>query len=123
MQFVRYGEPRVATIESDDYIPVAVDWATAGTVGPIYYWVSDPHGGDVELRIEPLRGEVVGVTMIESPVRRTSYLDRSGPAIPAEPGAVFVDVGPWGPNPDRVPTRTVVREAGTLTWSENETEF
>lgn len=121
MLFVSHTEqPRSAEIRSGDYIPVSVNWVTIGSVRPIYYRLQSDDGGDIEVKIEPLRGELVGATVIDSPLRRVD-LPRAA-YIPSRvtQGAVFVGVELWDPNPDNVPTKQVVYEKGDLGFGEDE---
>jgi hypothetical protein len=121
MLFVaRTEQPRDADVRSDDYIPLSVNWVRVGSVRPIYYRIQSDDGGDIELKIEPLRGELVGATVIGNPMRRvqvpqTIYM----PPLVTE-GSVFVNLKLWNPNPDNVPTKQVIYEKDALGWGEDE---
>jgi hypothetical protein len=113
------GQPRAAKIWGDAYTPLVVNWAPVGSVRPIYYRVQSPGGGDIELQIEPLKGEVIGVTVIEDPALKVKMPDPTYVASRTDEGAVFVDREPWSLNPDCVPTREVIYEESQLSWAED----
>jgi hypothetical protein len=69
--------------------------------------VTSPHGGDVEVKFEPLTGELVGLVVIELPETSLSMVDGGDRVTEA---AVRIDTAPWVPSPDGVPTRALVRE-------------
>lgn len=114
------GRPRSATIWCDAYTPLVVSWVPVGSVRPIYYRVQSPDGGDIELQIEPLRGEVIGVTVIEDPAYQVKIPDSVRMSSRTDEGAIFIDRDPWNLNPDCVPTREVVYEEGQLGRAEDE---
>lgn len=106
--------PRNAEIRSDDYVPLSVNWVAIGSVRPIYYRLQSDDGGDIELKIEPLRGELIGATVIDSPMRRAQVPEAANIPSRATQGSVFVGLELWDPNPDNVPTKEVVYEKSDL---------
>jgi hypothetical protein len=117
---VRTEEPRNAEVRSDDYIPLSVNWVRVGSVRPIYYRIQSDDGGDIELKIEPLRGELVGATVIDSPKRRLHVPQAIHAPARVTEGSVFVNLELWEPNPDNVPTKQVIYEKDDLGWGEDE---
>ena len=121
MLFVmRTDQPRNAEARFDDYIPLSVNWVPAGGVRPIYYRIQSDDGGDIELKIEPLRGELVGATVIDSPGRRVEVPQTIYVPSQVKEGSVFVNIEPWNPNPDNVPAKRVIYEKDALGWGEDE---
>lgn len=115
MLFVAHtDQPRNAEVRSDAYIPLSVSWVTIGSVQPIYYRIQSDDGGDVELKIEPLRGELVGAVVIDSPVRHVQVPQAAHMPSRVTQGSVFVSLELWNPNPDNVPTKKVIYEKGDL---------
>jgi hypothetical protein len=113
------GQPRSASIESDDYIPLSVDFVPVGSVRPVYYRAHGRGGGEMELKLEPLTGEIIGAVVIRSPAQRVEMPAAAHDPGKASKGSVFVDLGPWDLNPDLVPTRNVVSEEDEMSWSED----
>lgn len=113
--------PRDAVVHGDDYIPLSVNWVQVGSVRPIYYRIRSSDGGDVELKIEPLRGELIGAVVIDSPARRAQVPNSIYVSSQVTEGAVFVDLEKWAPNPDNVPTAENFCEEGQLGWGEDAT--
>lgn len=116
-------QPRNAEIRSDDYIPLSVNWVPIGSVRPIYYRVQSDDGGDIELKIEPLRGELVGATVIDSPMRHVQVPQAAYMPSRVTQASVFVNRELWNLNPDNVPTKEVTYEKGDLGVGEDECYF
>ena len=117
LRVVKVGDPRPVTLESDDYISLAVDWVPAGSVRPVYYRVSCEAGGDVEIKLEPHTGEVIGLVVVAPPTEHISvpsYVEE------ARHGSAFVDLAEWSPNPDLSPQREVVHDKQVLAMGESE---
>jgi hypothetical protein len=111
--------PRNAVVHCDDYIPLSVNWVQVGSVRPIYYRIQSVDGGDVELKIEPLRGELIGAVVIENPARMVPVPKPIYTSSRVTEGAVFVVLEKWDLNPDNVPTKEYVYEEGRLGWGED----
>jgi hypothetical protein len=114
-------QPRNAVVQSDDYIPLSVNWVEVGSVRPIYYRIRSADGGYVELKIEPLRGELIGAVVIDSPARRVEVPESIYITSQVTEAALFVGLENWEPNPDNVPTREYVSEESRLGWGEDAT--
>jgi hypothetical protein len=112
--------PRNAVVRSDDYIPLSVNWVQVGSVRPVYYRIRSSDGGNVELKIEPLRGELIGAVVIDSPARRVGVPKSIYIPSRVTEGAVFVNLAKWNLNPDNVPTTEYVYEETQLGWGEDE---
>jgi|HubBroStandDraft_3_1064219.scaffolds.fasta_scaffold03890_2 hypothetical protein len=113
--------PRNAVVRGDEYVPLSVNWVQVGSVRPIYYRIRSSDDGDVELKIEPLRGELIGAVVIDSPTRRVQVPKSIYISSLVTEGAVFVSLKKWNPNPDNVPTTEYVYEEGRLGWGEDAT--
>jgi hypothetical protein len=111
--------PRNAVVHSDDYIPLSVNWVEVGSVRPVYYRIRSSDGGNVELKIEPLRGELIGAVVIDSPARGVGIPESIYISSQVTEGAIFVELKKWNPNPDNVPTKEYVNEEGRLGWGED----
>jgi hypothetical protein len=114
------GRPRNGVVHGDDYIPLSVNWVQVGSVRPIYYRIRSSDGGDVELKIEPLRGELIGAVVIDSPERRVEVPKSIYVSSRVTEGAVFVNLAKWNLNPDNVPTIEYVYDEGWLGCGEDE---
>lgn len=117
LKVVRVGDPRRVSVESDECISLAVDWVRAGSVRPVYYRVSGDATGDVEIKLEPHTGEVIGLVVIEPPTERIAPPNSVDEA---RNGSVFVDLTEWSPNPDLSPQREVVHDKQALAMGETE---
>lgn len=116
----RTGPPRPAVIElKDDYIPLSVHWVPVGSVRPVYYRAHGADDGDIELKLEPLTGEIIGAVIIRSPAQRVEMPAAAHDPNQAGQGSVFVDLSAWELNPDLVPKRDVVSEEDDMSWSED----
>jgi hypothetical protein len=124
LRVVRVGEPRPASVESDDYICLAyiclaVDWVPPASVRPVYYRVHGELSGDVEVKLEPNTGEVIGLVVIEPPSNRIR-VPRSALERGSGSGAVFIDLEEWDLDADHFPRRQVVHDKQTLALGEAE---
>lgn len=91
MLAVSYADrPRNGVVHGDDYIPLSVNWVQVGSVRPVYYRIRSSDGGDVELKIEPLRGELIGAVVIDSPARRVGVPKSIYISSRVAEGAVFI---------------------------------
>jgi hypothetical protein len=117
LRVVKVGDPRPVTVEFDDYVSLAVDWVEAGSVRPVYYRVSAEDSGDVEVKLEPHTGELIGLVVIESPTERIPIPDAVDRG---RLGSIYVDLAEWGLNPDRFPRREVIHDKQILGVGEAE---
>ncbi|QUQ66190.1 hypothetical protein [Kutzneria sp. CA-103260] len=124
LRVTRVVEARTGDVEGDVYVPFSVDWVPVGSAGtPAYYFAEDRDGGSsagyVELKIERVTGEVIAVVVVNLPKRQAAMPDLTG--IPVVEGGVRVDLAPWEPNPDLVPTKERFDERCPLSVAEDET--
>lgn len=99
--------PRPARIDFDDYVPLRVHWVEPGSVSAVYCRLVGELGGDLEVKLEPLTGELIGIVVNEFPPHcEHGILDSDEVAAHAQPR---FDLAPWNPTPDAVPTSDVVR--------------
>jgi hypothetical protein len=119
------SDPRVASVDDDPYILFSADWVSPGGAGlPVYYFATDQSSesgknGFIEVKLERLTGEVIGAVVVSLPTARSDIPD----SIPFENGAVRVDMEPWVPNPDLVPTKGRFDESESLSVSFNDSHI
>jgi hypothetical protein len=53
-------------MEPDDYISLSVGFVPVGSVRPVYYRAHGHGDGEMELKLEPLTGEVIGPVVIRA---------------------------------------------------------
>ena len=91
-------------VEADPWIPLTVTWAAGSGEQPLYWRVSGSRGGEVEVKVDPVRGALFEVIVIDPPpVSVTEGKLRHGrEGVTADPGVAVVDLSPWGvvKNPD-----------------------
>lgn len=92
----------VATVETDPWVPLKIRWDVLQGAQPVYLFASGISGGYVEIKIDPLAGAVISLTVIDEPPLAEGRFDEvsssgSDPSVPlvdlsqlggADPGSI-----------------------------------
>jgi hypothetical protein len=88
---------------SDAYVEISLDWRPESLAAtPASCLVRDRSGSDggyVQVKVEPLTGEVYSVVMVTRPVAVVEVPPWL--SMPVEQGVVRLDLAPWPKDPDR----------------------
>ncbi|WP_125695014.1 hypothetical protein [Amycolatopsis sp. WAC 04169] len=122
-----FGEARDAVVSRVENVPFTVAWVPCKIAGSgLWLCIEDRKkgfaGGYVELRIDPMSAEIVGLSVLRNPVASTHESASDTDDLPVVsigdlPKIAFgpkVDVSMWEPGPRRIPRRAVVQEARNL---------
>lgn len=108
-------------VETDEWIDFKATWYPRPTGQPIYVRISGSHGGEVELKVEPITGRLIQAIVIvappappvEIPTPDTTHSTRQAPAI---------DLTEWDTPEDPTvvhPLRGVVQLTANLDYQRN----
>lgn len=125
LKVVQIKPARAAEVEDDEYLPLSVHWMSPGSAGtPAYYFVrgsEDAADGYIELKMEPLTGEVIGLIVITMPKRRELMPGFRPSSLPTVAGAVCVDLSNWDLERDQFTRQGQVDELCSLVVIKDET--
>lgn len=109
---------RPPAIDTD---PLKVSWFPVGSVGPVYCMLRADNGGLLEIKVEPLTGELVAVILVLGPpLTAPPLLVPDADEMILVEGNVQLDLAPWAPNPDGAATKSLVDQYGPLGLVETE---
>lgn len=127
VKIASFGEARDAVVSRGENVAFTVAWVSCKFAGSgLWLCVEDREkgfdGGYVEIRIDPMSAEIVGLSVIRIPEVSAAELATDIddlPAVSAEdlPETAFgprVDRSMWEPGPRRIPQRAVVQAVRKL---------
>ncbi|MGW4828387.1 hypothetical protein ACWEOG_12480 [Amycolatopsis japonica] len=127
VKLVSFGEIRDAVVSRAENVAFTVAWVSCKIAGSgLWLCIEDRKkgfaGGYVELRIDPMSAEIVGLSVLRVPAASTIELASAIDDLPVVsvgdlPKIAFgprVDRSMWEPGPRQIPRRAVVQEARNL---------
>lgn len=106
-------------VEADAYIPLKVSFDVIRGGQPLYLRLRGELGGEAELKIDPVSGALVQVTVID-PLPEVDRLPGAAPASESQDRVPVLDryLWPWKRTPDyEEPVRRVIHQAARLGMS------